>query len=367
MTASHPAPLPRTMQAVVLRGHGGLEQLEFRDDVAVPAPAADEVLIKVGAAALNNTDINTRVGWYSKAVAMDTASLAADAMPRPEEPADGNWSGQPFEFPRIQGLDACGRIVATGSGVSPARIGERVLVDPVLRGGEGDRAHVQYVGLERDGAYAQYLAVPSINAHRIESPLSDVELACFPCAYGTAQNLVQRAGVRQDDTVLVTGASGGVGSAAVQLARLQGATVVAIAQADKAGVVTGLGASRILSRSDDLLRALGRNSVDVVIDVVGGAAFGCLLEVLRPGGRYAVAGAIAGPVVELDLRTLYLKDLSLLGCTVTTAGQFAELVRHIEQGRLRPVVGAIFPLRQVREAQDAFLSKAQAGKIVLVP
>jgi NADPH:quinone reductase-like Zn-dependent oxidoreductase len=158
-----------------------------------------------------------------------------------------------------------------------------------------------------------------------------------------------------------------VGSAAVQLARLQGATVVAIAQADKAGVVAGLGASRMLSRADDLIQSLGRDSVDVVIDVVGGAAFGRLLEVLRPGGRYAVAGAIAGPVVELDLRTLYLKDLSLLGCTVTTAGQFAALVRRIEQGQLRPVVGAIFPLRQAREAQDAFLSKAQAGKIVLVP
>ena len=362
-----PAALPGTMQAVVLRGHGGPEQLDFRDDVAVPVPAADEVLIQVGAAALNNTDINTRVGWYSKSVASATASLANDRAPRPEEPADGNWSGQPFVFPRIQGLDACGRIVATGSGVSAGRIGERVLVDPVLRPGKGSGFQVQYVGLERDGAFAQYLAVPSCNAHRIESPLSDVELACFPCAYGTAQNLVQRAGVRDGDTVLVTGASGGVGSAAVQLARLQGATVVAITQADKAGVVAGLGASRTLARTDDLLQALGRDSVGVVIDVVGGAAFGRLLDVLCPGGRYAVAGAIAGPLVQLDLRTLYLKDLTLLGCTVTTAAQFAALVQRIEQGQLRPVVGAVYPLRQLREAQDAFLSKAHAGKIVLVP
>jgi NADPH:quinone reductase-like Zn-dependent oxidoreductase len=110
-----------------------------------------------------------------------------------------------------------------------------------------------------------------------------------------------------------------------------------------------------------------RESVDVVIDLVGGTAFCGLLEVLRRGGRYAVAGAIAGPVVNLDLRTLYLKDLSLLGCTVTTAEQFRTLVRSIEQGLLRPLVGAVYPLRQVREAQEAFLGKAHAGKIVLVP
>ena len=104
-----------------------------------------------------------------------------------------------------------------------------------------------------------------------------------------------------------------------------------------------------------------------MIDVVGGAAFGRLLEVLRRGGRYAVAGAIAGPMVELDLRTLYLKDLSLLGCTVTTPGAVCRAGAAHRAGALRPVVGAVFPLRQAREAQDAFLSKAQAGKIVLVP
>jgi NADPH:quinone reductase-like Zn-dependent oxidoreductase len=365
MTA--PAALPRTMQAVVLRGHGGLDQLDVREDVPVPVPAADEVLVQVGAAALNNTDINTRVGWYSKSVATATEQLAGDPLPQPRQPTDGNWSGQSFVFPRIQGLDACGRIVATGSGVSPARIGERVLVDPVVRTGEGPGSSVQYVGLERDGAFAQYLAVPAHNAHRIESPLSDVELACFPCAWGTAQNLVQRAGVGPDDTVLVTGASGGVGSAAVQLARLNGATVIAVTQSGKAGIVAGLGAARVVSRADDLLQTLGPESVDAVIDVVGGPAFDSLLGVLRRGGRYAVAGAIAGPVVPLDLRTLYLKDLTLYGCTVTTAGQFAALVRLIEGGRLRPVVGAVYPLHQLREAQDAFLSKAQAGKIVLVP
>jgi NADPH:quinone reductase-like Zn-dependent oxidoreductase len=364
---SAPAALPRTMQAVVLRGHGGLEQLEVRDDVPVPVPAANEVLVQVGAAALNNTDINTRVGWYSRGVAAATDRLAGEPAARPGDPADGNWSGQPFVFPRIQGLDACGRIVATGSGVDPVRLGERVLVDPVVRTGEGTASSVQYVGLERDGAFAQYVAVPAANAHRIDSPLSDVELACFPCAWGTAQNLVQRAGVGPGDTVLVTGASGGVGSAVVQLARLQGATVLAITQADKAALVQGLGAARTLTRADDLGQSLGRESVDVVIDVVGGPAFGQLLEVLRRRGRYAVAGAIAGPVVELDLRTLYLKDLSLYGCTVTTAEQFAALVRHIEQGRLRPVVGAVYPLPQVHAAQTDFLSKAQAGKIVLVP
>ncbi|MDH4106409.1 MAG: zinc-binding dehydrogenase [Gammaproteobacteria bacterium] len=363
MTVHHPnTAIPEVMQAVLLRGHGGLEQLEFRNDVPTPRPARGEVLIRVGAAAINNTDINTRVGWYSKSVATATAATVADAEAR-----DGGWSGQPFHFPRIQGIDAAGVIVGVGEGIAVDRIGERVVVDPVLRPASGALAGVGYVGAERDGAFAQYMTVPAGNAHRIVSSLTDIELATFPCAYGTAENLLTRAAVARDETVLVTGASGGVGAAAVQLASLRGAHVVALTSRNKMREVAGLGAKSVVDRDASLVESLGRESIDVVIDVVGGTAFASLLDVLKRGGRYAVAGAIAGPIVALDLRTLYLKDLTLLGCTVTPSGVFARLVDLIQSGSLQPLVRAVYPLAEIAIAQSYFLGKAGTGKIVLVP
>jgi NADPH:quinone reductase-like Zn-dependent oxidoreductase len=356
--------IPRLMRAVVLRGHGGYERLECRDDVPVPMPATGEVLIRIGAAGMNNTDINTRIGWYSKAVTDATASSGPQAQSNAE---DAGWTGVPFVFPRIQGADACGRVVAVGSGVDAARVGERVLVDPVLRAAHGSLTQVAYFGADRDGAFAEFATVPAVNAQRIDSELSDVELASFPCSGSAAENMLTRACVTAGDTVLVTGASGGVGSAAVQLAHGRGARVVAVAGLQKAAVVESIGALRVLARDADLVAELGRESVDAIIDVVGGRQFPALLDVLRRGGRYAVAGAIAGPVVDLDLRTLYLKDLSLLGCTVTRPEVFASLVDCIERGKIRPLVSAVYSLSQIVEAQSDFLRKAHTGKIVLVP
>lgn len=352
--------IPACMKAVLLLGHGGFEQLQYRDDVRVPAPQPGEVLIRVGAAAVNNTDINTRIGWYSKSIsgataAVTTAAGAAD---------DGAWTGTALGFPRIQGTDACGRIVAVGPGVPPGRIGERVLIDPVLRPAG---APAGYFASECNGAFAEYTCAPAVNAFRIDSPLTDVELASFPCSYSTAENLLARAGVAAGQTVLVTGASGGVGSAAVQLARRRGATVIALADPAKAAQVESLGAARVLPRAVDLVAALGPESVRVVIDVVGGPQFPALLEVLERGGRYAVSGAIAGPIVSLDLRTLYLKDLQLIGGTIQDPGVFGNLVRYIEQGEIRPLVAATYPLAEIVAAQTEFLSKRHVGKIVLVP
>jgi NADPH:quinone reductase-like Zn-dependent oxidoreductase len=179
--------------------------------------------------------------------------------------------------------------------------------------------------------------------------------------------MLDRAAVAAGETVLITGASGGVGAAAVQLARQRGAEVIAQTTRDKAADVRALGAQQVIERGTDLLAQLGRETVDVVVDVVGGATFPALLEVLKRGGRYTVAGAIAGPIATLDLRTLYLKDLRLLGCTVTPAGVFARLVRLIESGQLRAPVRVTYPLAEIAAAQSDFLDKAQAGKIVLLP
>ena len=345
------------MKAVLLTGHGGFEKLAYRRDVSTPVPRPDEVLIKVGAAAVNNTDINMRTGWYSKTGA-EASGFAEDS----------GWTGSSVVFPLIQGADVCGIIVATGSNVTLARMGERVLVDPILRARPmGSTPTDLYLGSDCDGGFADYVCVPSVNAHRISVALNDAELASFPCSYCAAENMLSRAGVADGESVLVTGASGGVGSAAVQLARRRGARVIAIAGAEKAAQVKELGASAVLARDADLLQAIGEESVDVVIDVVGGGQFPRLLEVLRRAGRYAVAGAIAGAMVTLDLRTLYLKDLRLLGCTIPEPDVFGNLVRYIEGGEIKPVIAGIYPLHAIADAQRDFLAKRHTGKMVLVP
>lgn len=339
------------MWGVVLTGHGGPEMLEWRDDLAVPVPDQNAVLIEVGAAAVNNTDINTRTAWYSKG--------DGDA-------ADATWAGAPLELPRIQGIDACGRIVAVGDGVDTGRIGERVLVEPCLVEAAGKPLETPwYFGSECDGGFSQFTKVAARHAHKIDSDLTDVELASFPCSYSTAENMLTRAGVKTGESVLVTGASGGVGSAAVQLARARNANVIAVTSPTKAEDLLKLGAAKTIGRDEEPATALGQSCVDVVLDLVAGANFPWLLDILRPGGRYAVAGAIGGPIVELDVRTLYLKDLSFFGCTKLEPEVFGNLVKRIERKEIRPLVAETYPLREIAAAQDAFMKKGHVGKIVL--
>ena len=354
--------LPAEMAAVVLVGHGGYEQLVYRTDVPVPAPAAGEVLIRVGAAGVNNTDINTRVGWYTSSVRGATADAGAAAGAG----AIRAWTGHAQGFPRIQGADVCGRIAAVGVGVDQSRLGERVLVQSCLRSLQrGD--DIPFLGSERDGSFAQYVAAPGLDAFAVSSRLSDAELASFPCAYGTAENLLARCAVTRGERVLVTGASGGVGSAAVQLAARRGAAVVAIAGPDKAPEVRGLGASQVIARGENLVAHVGGESIDAVLDVVGGPHWPELLDVLKRHGRYAVSGAIAGPIVELDLRKLYLKDLSFFGCTDQDPGVFPALVGYIERGEVRPLVARTYALADIVAAQKDFVEKRYVGKLVLLP
>ena len=339
--------VPATMEAVLLTGNGGFDCLSHRTDVPVTKPGPGEVLIRVGAAGVNNTDINTRTAWYSKAVTVATEAGGGDGFAEAKT-EDSGWTGALPQFPRIQGVAA-------------ARIGERVLVEPVFRGAGPFEA--VYFGSEVDGAFAQYARMPSAHAHRIETPLSDIELASFPCAYSAAENMLTRTALAAGERVLITGASGGVGSAAVQLARRRGAEVTALASPEKAEGVRALGAAHVAPRD----ARFESESFDVVIDVAGGAGFPALLDALKRGGRYGVAGAISGPNAELDLRTLYLKDLTLYGCTILEPQVFPNLVGYIERGEIRPVVAATWPLTHIVEAQRAFLTKQHVGKIVLIP
>lgn len=347
----------KTMKAVLLTGFGGLEKLVV-GALAVPEPGPGEVLLRVGACALNNSDLWTREGAYGR---------EGD----PQAPA--GWRGEAPRFPLVQGSDIAGRVVAVGKGVSDTRIGERVLVNPTLYAGADDTlAGAGYIGSERPGGFAEYVAVPAENAHEVETPLSDVELATFPVAYLTAEHMLNRARLAQGETVLVTGASGGVGSALVQLARVRGAAVVALTGRGKEEKVRALGAVRVVTREGADLpaavaRALGGRLVDVVADVVGGEIFGELLRLLRPAGRLVTAGAIAGPLVTLDLRTVYLKHLELIGATLGTRDEFAAVLGHIEAGRLKPLVAATYPLDELARAEADFARKDHFGKIVVVP
>jgi NADPH:quinone reductase-like Zn-dependent oxidoreductase len=348
------------MMAVVTTGTGGYDRLEVRQ-VPIPVPGPGEILLSVLAAGVNNTDINTRLGWYAGSVKDGTDAMAVDADRR-----EGGWNGA-TPFPLVQGADCCGRVVSVGPGGDDGRIGERVLVRSCMRRAGFERMDTVWLGTDFDGAFAQYVKVPEGEAFTVDCDWSDAELATIPCAYGTAENMVQRARVSRGDRVLVPGASGGVGSALVQLLARRGAEVIAVTSPSKHQAIAKLGAARVLTRDDDPLAVLAVDAIDAVIDNVGGPGFGTMLKLLRRGGRYVTSGAIAGPVVALDMRDLYLKDITLLGCTAWDAPVFPDLVSYIENREIRPLLAATYPLDRIADAQRAFQEKHHIGKIVLIP
>ena len=364
MSAKSAFDLPELMSAVHLTGHGGIDKLAFREDVPVPQVGEGDVLVQVTAAGVNNTDINTRIGWYSKSVTSDTNSGGEGGFDEVNAD-DASWSGTALVFPRIQGADCTGHIVAVGDGVDPARIGERVMVRAMMQEPGNSSPYICWtMGSECDGAFAQFTKVPAIEAFAINSNWTDVELASIPCAWSTAENMLHRVGLGAE-RVLITGASGGVGSAAVQLAKRRGAEVIAVAGAGKEDVLKDIGAGQVIDRNANLVDVLGEDSIDVVVDLVGGDNWPQLLDLLKRGGRYVTSGAIAGPIVDLDLRTLYLKDLTLYGGTYQDREVFQNLIRYIENNEVKPLIAKTFDLKDIGEAQTLFLEKKFIGKIVL--
>ena len=362
--------IPKTMRAVVTMGHGGLEVLEYHTDWPAPEPAPGQVLIKVAATGMNNTDVNTRSGWYSKAVTDATTGGAFEKVGE----GDSTWGGAGISFPRIQGADVCGYVVAVGEGADPSMIGQRVISDNWLRDWDDplnmDKAG--YLGSEADGGFAEYCAIDQRNVKTIESDMSDEELATFSCSYSTAEGMLSRAGVAAGDRVLITGASGGVGSALIQLANRRGATTIALASETKHDDVRAAGAHHVLPRAPDdlgaaLLRETGSNEVTVVADIVGGSYWSTIIEALARGGRYTCSGAIGGPIVEFDLRTFYLRDLTFTGSTVIPPSIMDYLVGYIERREVKPLVAATYALEDFKEGQAAFIEKKHTGNIVVTP
>ncbi|WP_319370079.1 alcohol dehydrogenase family protein [uncultured Ilyobacter sp.] len=356
-----------TMKAVVTTGNGGYEKLEYRD-VPVPKLGPNEVLLQVLAAGVNNTEINTRLGWYSSKVTASTRSLdmKEDEKKAAEESADGGWN-EATPFPFIQGTDCCGRVVAVSSENDKKLINKRVLVRPCMRSQGWYSLENIWMASDFDGAFAQFVKVPAEEVFPVDCEWSDSELGTIPCAYGTAENMIHRAKVKKGDHVLIAGASGGVGSAAVQLAKRRGATVIAIAGKTKLEKLLEIGADKVISRDEDVLEILGEKSIDVVVDNVAGPSFGKMLKALKRGGKFVSSGAIAGPLVELDMRDFYLKDLTLIGCTAWDEPVFPNLISYIEKGEIKPLLAKSFPLEKIVEAQIEFSQKKHVGKFVLIP
>lgn len=318
---------------MLLTGQGGRDKLVLDPAYPRPEPGPDEVLIQDGACGVNNTDIWLREGAYGS----------------PDNPeAVASFSDSPLLFPMIQGADIAGRVVAVGPGGDVGRIGQRVMVDFGIYSGPGqDIPSHDYIGSARPGGFADYVCVPAENAHVVESSLSDAELATFCCAYTTAEHLLRRARVAQGDRVLISGASGGVGSAAIQLCRARGALPYGIVGSGKVAAVLEVGAKACVERGsepllDPIAQAVGGADIDAVIDTVAGPLLPILLEALRTGGRYATCGAVGGAMVTLDVRRIYLKNLEMHGASQGSRRDFAQVRDYVLSGAIRPLLAKTF-------------------------
>ena len=343
------------MQVVVIHEHGDYDKLVF-EERPTPTPGPGEVRVQVKAAGLNHLDT-----WVRRGV-----------------------PGHKFPLPMVPGCDGAGIVDALGPGVTSHTEGERVVLAPGVVGGDGaetaqgnDHLAADYgiLGETRDGTCAEYIVVPARNALPLADTLSFEEAAAFPLTFLTAWNMiVQRAKVGPGDTVLIHAAGSGVSSAAIQIARLCGAAHILTTTSSeaKAERARALGADDVIDYTGEKwsreVKALtdGRG-VDVVADHVGAVTFGTSLRVLARGGRYVFCGATTGAEVSMHLNLVFFKNLSVLGSTMGSVGDLHRIVKLVEAGELSPVVDAVLPLSDVREAHRRLEAREVFGKLVLVP
>ena len=373
MTETLPATIPHAMAAMLLTGHGGVDKLVYREDVATPRPKEGEVLVKVTATAKNNTDRKAREGLYPTKEKGETTSFSIGGSPT-------------LTFPRIQGADVAGRVVAVGAGVSPGRVGERGLLDFNIYA--DDRRDINltpdYYGHGADGGFAEYVAVPADQFHAIGNPeLADAELAAMGmCSYQTALHMLNVAHVTAGERVLVTGASGGVGTALIQLCRVIGAVPYALSQREKADALLELGAEAVLDRhamgdfNGQVREATGGAPIDAVMDLVGGEMTDRFMDAMTfdmkrraSYPRLSIAGASGGNISEIMWTRIYLYQVQVFGVSHGTRDEAEQLVEWIRAGRLKPVLHAAFRLSRLRDAEGYFVNRGSSflGKIVIVP
>ena len=342
------------MKAVYFERYGGPDVLTYGERPA-PQPDAGEALIRVRACAVNRLDLWVRTG-----------------LP-----------GLKPEMPHVLGNDVVGEVVAVGAGVHHVREGEKTLVNPTLSCGTcaacaaGDdnlcRSY-DVLGRRRNGGYAEFVAVPAVNCLPYPENLSWEQAAAVPLVFLTAWHmLVTRARVRAGEDVLVIGAGSGVGSAAVQIARLHGARVIATAgSAAKLALARSLGAHETIDHTKEDIGArtrslTGKKGVEVVVEHVGGPVFEAAVAALARDGRLVTCGATIGGKVSLDVNLLFGRHLALLGSWMGRRSDLNDALRHLASGALKPVVDSVLPLAEARRAHERLEARQSFGKVVLVP
>jgi 2-desacetyl-2-hydroxyethyl bacteriochlorophyllide A dehydrogenase len=342
------------MRAIRVREHGGLEALRW-EEVPDPAPGPTEVLVRVRACGINHLDL-----WVRKGV-----------------------PGHRFPLPMIPGCDIAGEVVEAGEAFRNLEAGRRVVIAPGFGCGRCEACslgndhlcrHYGIIGETRDGGYAPLAVVPGENALDLPERLSFDEAAAFPLAFLTAWHmLAARAEVRPGDVVLVHAAGSGVGSAAIQIARLLGARVLATAGSEaKLERARQLGADETIAYREtdfasEVSRLTGKRGADVVVEHVGQATWEGSVRCLAKGGRLVTCGATTGPIGEIHLPRLFFKSLSILGSTMGSRGEVHRIVRLVAEGKLQPVVDRVLPLEEAAEAHRILEDREAFGKIVLRP
>ncbi len=341
-----------TMLAVWIEEHGGPEVLRY-GDLPRPEPGPGEVLVRLRAAALNHLDLWVRRGW----------------------------PGLKLTYPHILGADGAGDIAALGPGVTGWKEGDRVVLNPNIGCGECDYCLAGYdnrcdrwqlLGETRSGTYAQYVVVPARNVYPLPDDFDYHAAAAAALVFQTAwHSLVTRGNLRPGEHVLVVGASGGVNTASIQIAKMAGCTVYVVGSNErKLALARSLGADHLINRSEhprwhrEVLRLTDGRGVDVVVDNVG-TTFPLSFKALRKGGRLLTVGNTGGPVFEIDNRFIFGKHLSIIGSTMSNQADFRAVMDLVFQGKLKPVLDRVFPLEQAREAHEVLEAGEQLGKLTL--
>ena len=340
------------MKAVFFAKHGDLDVLQY-GDLPDPKPQPGWVLIRLHAAALNHVDIFVRRGWPALKL----------------------------KLPHIPGCDGAGELAAVGEGVTNWKIGQRVVIDASIcmeedeftRAGQDNLCkRWELLGETIPGTYAEYVVVPATNLLEIPSNFQNGKAAAAALVYLTAwHSLVTRGNVQSGETILIIGASGGVNTAAIQIAKYLGAQVFVVgSEPKKLKLAESLGADRLIDRSKDpdwskaAYLLTNKRGVDAVVDNVG-TTIPMSLRALRKGGRLLTVGATAGAKFELDNRYLFHKHLSIIGSTMGTRKDFAEVMSLIFQGKLSPIIDSSYPLQEAHLAQERLEAGEQMGKIIL--
>ncbi len=340
------------MKAVLFKTHGGLEVLEYTD-FPTPEPAEGQVLVKLEAAALNRVDIWTRVGW----------------------------PGIKLQYPHIPGSDGAGIVAALGAGVTMWNIGDRVVINsnlgcghcPACIAGQDNRCRDWHLlGETVRGTYAQYISIPATNLYSIPPDFDTHKAAAAALVFHTAwHSLIVRGGLKPGESVLVVGASGGVNTASIQIAKLGGATVYVVgSDIEKLNLAEALGADYLIDRSKEenwsktVFSLTAKRGVDVVVDNVG-TTFPLSFRAAAKGGRILTVGNSGGAKFEIDNRQIFGKHLSVLGSSMGTRADFSTVMDLVFAGKLNPVLDRDYPLKDVRAAQEHLEQGKQCGKITL--